>query len=84
MILPIKQNCNHLAIVGDGHEYYARGRDNLRMPTHRLTFFFLNKPTITGIKLYNNQPQEIKNKGRAYHNFRLDYLKQYILYRQIF
>lgn len=72
MILPIKQNCNHLATVGDGHEYYARGRDNLQNNANTQTKVFLkNKPTITGIKLYNNQPQEIKNKGRAYHNFRL-------------
>lgn len=82
MILPIKQNCNHLAIVGDGHEYYARGRDNLQMPTHRLTFFLKNKPTITGINLYNNQPQEIKKKVEP--TIILDYLKQYILYRPIF
>lgn len=50
--LLVKQNCNDLATVGDGHEYCTRGRGKLRMPKERLKF--LGKPTIKGITLCAN------------------------------
>lgn len=34
-----KQNCNDLAIFSDGHTFYKRGRDKLRMLTKRIQFF---------------------------------------------
>lgn len=41
-----KQNCNDLAILSDGHTFYKRGRDKLKIkiPTNRIQFF----------KTYNN------------------------------
>lgn len=44
LILLIKENCNNLEHVVDGHEYYIRGRDKLGMPSHRLPLFCKKNP----------------------------------------
>lgn len=56
MVILDKISILNLDSIG-GHEYYTRGRNKLRMPTHRLTF--LKKPRLTLIKLLNDLPQEI-------------------------
>ncbi|KAG8312653.1 hypothetical protein J6590_018298 [Homalodisca vitripennis] len=44
----------------DVHQYWARGRDNLRLHPHR-TAAFKRLPSEVGVKLINKFPDEIKN-----------------------
>ncbi len=65
VLLHIKLNYNHLELVGNTHDYLTRGRNDIKMPLHKLKFFE-KKPTVIGIKFYNHLPQSIKNEINFY------------------
>ena len=59
-ILQIKQNLSEYDQNGINHEYETRQRDTLRVPRHN-TVKYEKGPQYTGIKLYNNLPDNIRN-----------------------